>query len=246
MVVLVFLLRRRITKNQVIALVAMSTIAVLYTTLWDNYLVANRVWWYDPELVAGITLGWVPLEEYLFFILETLLVGLWFLFLWDRTSPGSGSGPNSARWIFPVLLGVLWILMASILVLGWAPGRYLALILVWALPPIMLQLAYGADLIWKQWKLILSAILSAALYLSVADWIAIRAGIWTISPKFTVGIVFGGTLPLEEAVFFLLTATLVVFGIYLIRAPESQARLARAWSQLKRRTDEAKLIQETR
>ena len=33
-------------------------LALVYTTPWDNYLVANRVWWYDPELVTGITLGW--------------------------------------------------------------------------------------------------------------------------------------------------------------------------------------------
>ena len=29
-------------------------IAVVYTTHWDNYLVATRVWWYDPALVSGI------------------------------------------------------------------------------------------------------------------------------------------------------------------------------------------------
>ena len=32
-------------------------IALVYTTPWDNYLVATRVWWYDPELVSGIILG---------------------------------------------------------------------------------------------------------------------------------------------------------------------------------------------
>ena len=37
-------------------------IALLYTTPWDNYLVANRVWWYEPSLVTGIVFGWVPIE----------------------------------------------------------------------------------------------------------------------------------------------------------------------------------------
>jgi lycopene cyclase domain-containing protein len=54
-------------------------VAVLYTTLWDNYLVATRVWWYDPDLVTGITFGWVPIEEYTFFILQPILAGLWLL-----------------------------------------------------------------------------------------------------------------------------------------------------------------------
>ena len=51
-------------------------VAVLYTTPWDNYLVATGVWWYDPHLVAGLVLGWVPIEEYTFFILQTLAMGL--------------------------------------------------------------------------------------------------------------------------------------------------------------------------
>ena len=56
-------------------------IAVIYTTPWDNYLVATGVWWYDPELVTGVSLGWVPIEEYAFFVLQTTMVGLWLLFL---------------------------------------------------------------------------------------------------------------------------------------------------------------------
>ena len=56
-------------------------VAVLYTTPWDNYLVATGVWWYDPALVTGITWGWVPLEEYTFFVLQPVLTGLWLLFL---------------------------------------------------------------------------------------------------------------------------------------------------------------------
>lgn len=58
---------------RLIALV--SLIAIVYTTPWDNYLVVKRVWWYDPALVVGIGLGWVPPEEYFFFILQTILTG---------------------------------------------------------------------------------------------------------------------------------------------------------------------------
>jgi len=32
-------------------------LALIYTTPWDNYLVATGVWWYDPALVTGLTLG---------------------------------------------------------------------------------------------------------------------------------------------------------------------------------------------
>ena len=59
-------------------------VAVIYTTPWDNYLVATGVWWYDPALVTGVTLGWVPIEEYTFFVLQTLLTGMWLLWLAPR------------------------------------------------------------------------------------------------------------------------------------------------------------------
>src|SRR3990172_9405035 len=56
-------------------------LAVLYTTPWDNYLVATGVWYYNPDLVTGIVIGYVPIEEYTFFVLETFLPGLWGWFL---------------------------------------------------------------------------------------------------------------------------------------------------------------------
>ena len=37
-----------------LALALHVLVALLYTTPWDNYLVATRVWWYDPQLVTGI------------------------------------------------------------------------------------------------------------------------------------------------------------------------------------------------
>jgi putative membrane protein len=57
--------------------VFLAIVALLYTTPWDNYLVANHIWTYPPERVWGIRLGWVPLEEYLFFVLQTTLTTLW-------------------------------------------------------------------------------------------------------------------------------------------------------------------------
>ena len=69
----------------------LATLATLYTTPWDNYLVATRVWWYDPAKVLGVTIGWVPIEEYLFFMLQPVLGGLVLLYLFSRdrsSSPG--------------------------------------------------------------------------------------------------------------------------------------------------------------
>lgn len=67
--------------------VAFTIIAsFLYTTPWDNYLVATRVWYYDTTRVWNIVLGYVPLEEYLFFGLQVILTSLITLRLMRRTS----------------------------------------------------------------------------------------------------------------------------------------------------------------
>src|SRR5690348_2825555 len=42
-------------------------VAMVYTAPWDNHLIAEGVWSYDPSLISGVTFGWIPLEELLFF-----------------------------------------------------------------------------------------------------------------------------------------------------------------------------------
>ena len=210
------------------ALTALVLIAVIYTTPWDNYLVATEVWWYDPNLVTGLTLGWVPIEEYTFFILQTLLTGLWLLWLARRISPTQSAfhPQKSWRWGTTLPLGIFWLFSLVILVLGWQPGTYLALILVWALPPVMLQTAFGADVLWHYRRLVFPGILIPTLYLSAADSLAIQAGTWTISPSQTLGIYFPGGLPLEEFTFFVFTNVLIVFGLTLMLARESRRRIS--------------------
>ncbi|MCS7220032.1 MAG: lycopene cyclase domain-containing protein [Anaerolineae bacterium] len=202
-------------------------IAVLYTTPWDNYLVATRVWWYDPTLVSGLTLGWVPIEEYTFFVLQTLLTGLWLLWLGrrlPRADRWSASGRIRLGAVFVAML--LWLPTPILLIGRVAPATYLALILIWALPPMALQLAFGADILWRYRCLVTTVILVPTFYLATADALAIRAGIWTISPEQSLGVHLLGGLPLEEAIFFLVTNTLIGFGITLAMAEESGTRLS--------------------
>jgi lycopene cyclase domain-containing protein len=80
-------LRGSLRRQHLTMLIALVTIAVVYTTPWDNYLVATRVWYYNPQLVLSVPLGYVPLEEYAFFILQTFLTGLFALWLWRRYYP---------------------------------------------------------------------------------------------------------------------------------------------------------------
>jgi len=210
-----------------LALLGHVIVALAYTTPWDNYLVATSVWWYDPALVTGLTLGWVPIEEYTFFVAQTLMTGLW-LFLWMRRASAGSHSPALRGELRPLAAGVtglFWAMWLVLLLVGWQAGRYMALILVWALPPIMLQLAFGADILWRYRRLAFLGIVPPTLYLWLVDGLAIRSGTWTISPGHIVGVHLIGILPLEEAVFFLVTNTLVVFGILLIMAQESHRRL---------------------
>jgi len=202
-------------------------VALIYTTPWDNYLVATKVWWYDPDLVSGLTLGWVPIEEYTFFIAQPILSGLWALFLSHRLtghdrSPISGL---SLRVSSLIVLVIGWIGSLLALLTGWRQGNYLALELAWGLPPLALQLAFGADILWRHRRLAIASILPTTVYLSLADALAIHSGTWTINPQQSLGLLLGGRLPLEEALFFLITNTLIVFGLLLIWSPESHARL---------------------
>lgn len=207
------------------ALLLHVLLALLYATPWDNYLVATRVWWYDPALVTGLVLGWVPIEEYTFFILQTLLTGTWLL--WLSSAFPRSTRRASQRWrVLPLLpLGLIWLIAAWLLAAHITRATYLALILVWALPPIALQLVFGADILWCYRKLVMTTILVPTAYLALADTLAIAQGIWIISPVQTLGVHLPGGLPVEEALFFLVTNILIGFGITLTLAEESRQRL---------------------
>jgi lycopene cyclase domain-containing protein len=216
-----------------IALAAHVVVALVYTTPWDNYLVATRVWWYDPQLVTGVTIGWVPIEEYTFFVLQTLLTGLWLLWLARRLPP-----PIDAplcprlRWISASIAGLIWLASAIGLLSGWKPGVYLTIQLAWALPPIIFQIAFGADILYRYRGLVLLTLVPTTLYLSAVDAVAIDAGTWTIDPAQSLEIYLGGILPLEEFTFFLVTNTLVAFGMTLVLARESQERTPQGLQEL--------------
>ena len=216
-------------------------LAVMYTTPWDNYLVATGVWYYNPKLVTGLVIGYVPIEEYTFFVLETILAGLWWWFLARRLSlyplPShagkAGFIPSrilvylrrrSAVATSTCLLALLWLLSSYLFFAGAAKWTYLSLILFWALPPIFMQLLFGADILWHYRRLVFWGVAVPGLYLSLMDIAALQETTWSISSAQTTGILFFGILPLEEVVFFFITNVLITFGMTLLLADVSQER----------------------
>jgi lycopene cyclase domain-containing protein len=209
-------------------------VAVAYTTPWDNYLVATGVWYYNPDLVTGILLGYVPIEEYTFFVLETILAGLWWWFLARRLSPPQNEYRLSKRLVYlcACLLAFLWFLSTYLLFFGAPHWTYLSIILFWALPPIIVQVLFGGDILWHYRKLVLWSLFVPGIYLSLMDIVALEAGTWSISPSQTTGILFFGILPLEEMVFFFVTNILLTFGMTLLLASVSQKRAAEIKEQI--------------
>ncbi len=201
-------------------------LALLYTTPWDNYLVATGVWYYNPALVTGLTLGWVPIEEYTFFVVQTALAGFWWWFLARRILPTAGFQPSMGlRLVSLILPGLVWLASVAFLAVAWKPATYFALECVWALIPIGIQLFFGADILWHHRRLVALTIIPLTIYLSLADSLAIGSGTWTIALGQSFNL-FIGALPIEELVFFVLTNTLIAFGVTLLLAPESYSRAA--------------------
>ena len=208
---------RLVSRDQVKAAVSLLTIAVIafvWTTPWDNYLVQRGVWGYEEGRVLG-TVGYVPIEEYLFFIIQPVLTGLWLFFLlWRRNEGRTPGRPSpSARLVGALVFTTLGILGA--LLLRFESSTYLALILVWACPMLLLQWLYGGHHLWRLRRVWIVATLVPTIYLWIADRIALALGIWYISDTYTIGWAPFG-LPVEEAIFFLVTNLLVVQGLLLM------------------------------
>jgi lycopene cyclase domain-containing protein len=216
--------------NPLAVLISLCVVAFLYTTPWDNYLVATNVWWYDIDLVSGIVFGYVPIEEYTFFIVQPIMTGLLLFTLARYIKPDALAADSvKIRQIGTGVVAFIWLVSVVLLILTfvsdqWDAFTYLSLELSWALIPVMIQMAFGADILWRHRKIIILSILISTVYLSGADAIAIGSGTWTIDPQQSLNVFIGGVLPIEEFVFFLLTNTLVAMGLVLVLAQESLQR----------------------
>jgi lycopene cyclase domain-containing protein len=243
MLILRLLIRRDEARNRpmpeplsnwpAIAVVAThSAVALTYTTIWDNYLVASKIWGYDPKLVTGLRLGWVPIEEYSFFLLQPLLTGSLWEYMARRMPQDTAIQPDNPtphnpapRLAITAAMGLVWLRAIGKLIEGQKQDKYMSLILGWALPPLMLQMAFGGDILWRNRALIASALIPATAYLGIADSLAIGEGTWGINPEFTLKKEVIRNLPLEEFTFFLVTNMLLVFGVTLVLSKDSEKRL---------------------
>ena len=196
-----------------------AAIAFVYAAPWDNYLIWRGVWDSPPDRILGRLL-FVPVEEYAFFLLQPLLTGAWFgvvLRRWRLRPLPRGSRPAALAWLVVVISGV---------VLWGRPGSlYLGTLLVWAALPLAGMSWYRGGWLGRNLGPMAAAVVPPTAYLWWVDRVALAEGAWVLSSEHIVGLsVFG--LPLEEALFFLLTNILVVTGAGLFLEPALEATTA--------------------
>lgn len=100
------------------------------------------------------------------------------------------------------------------------------MLLLWALPVVLIQWLAGHAVLRRRLAPLLTAVLVPTLYLVVCDGVALREGIWHIHADRIIG-VYLGNVPLEEALFFLLTDLMVVQSVVLLNAPEMRGLASR-------------------
>jgi lycopene cyclase domain-containing protein len=184
-------------------------IALVYTTPWDNYLIAVGVWEYGPGTVTE-TIGLAPVEEYVFIVLQPVVTGVLLYAVEPPTVEVSISRRD--RVIGALAGGVVGVVGVALLFS--AETFYLGAILAWGGPVLSLQWGFGWPYLRRvRRRLALGVALPTAYFASV-DRIAIDAGVWIISSEYTTGLTVAG-LPIEEGAFFLITNLFVVQGLLL-------------------------------
>jgi lycopene cyclase domain-containing protein len=94
-------------------------------------------------------------------------------------------------------------------------ATYLAFELIWATPVLALQWIVGRRALAIRGRVLLISVMLPTIYLSLADSVAIAHGIWTLHGDRILDIRLGN-LPIEEAIFFLLTNAMVAQSVVLV------------------------------
>lgn len=189
----------------------LCVLAVVWTTPWDNYLIMSGVWSY-PENHVLFVIGYVPIEEYTFFVLQTILVAM--VWLWQGKVETIPHFKRDRSGYYIVGLCVFAIMMlVSLYLITTNLGLYLGLISLWCAPILAVEWFFGAYALMAQRDAWQRPLMISFIFLCLVDRWAIRNGCWTIAQSSTLPQF--DWLPVEEAWFFLLTSTMVIWGLQL-------------------------------
>ncbi|HET9109655.1 MAG TPA: lycopene cyclase domain-containing protein [Ktedonobacterales bacterium] len=206
------ILRRRLLDHRFLALTGgLTLVALIYMAPWDHTAAVWDLWTWAPGRTWGARWWDVPPEEYLFCILEALLAStlIYAMLLWRGRIVSSAQPRREAR---PLRGDAVTTLAAGALIASAQAGwSYLPFLLVWALPVIGIQWALGGRYLWRERRVWPWVALVLCAYFTLADAVAISAGVWSFDARALAGVALG-PVPLEEILFYLLTSLMVTQG----------------------------------
>lgn len=215
-IILYLFMRPLIGSFDKIKIISLCALALIYTTPWDNYIIYHKAWWYRKDAVIG-TIGYVPIEEYLFFIIQTILTALWTTFCSRWTLNSIYLQQSTAIKFYSIRYVTITILIIFI-VIGWMnaiPATktfYLASIAWWTLLVVAFLWYVSGSYVCNRMRATLISVLVPSVYLCYVDIIALRARVWHINEATSLEIFLVDDLPIEEITFFFFTNIIVALG----------------------------------
>ncbi|KAL2065472.1 hypothetical protein VTL71DRAFT_3142 [Oculimacula yallundae] len=216
-IALTLLYRPFINRLDLYKIAFLISIAVVSTIPWDSYLIRRKVWTYPPHVIIGPTLFDIPAEEVFFFVIQTYNTSLLYLLL-SKPVFHPAYLQNRKDQTASLNLGhaILAILVTAGGYLIWRghEGTYMGLILAWAGPFALLLWSLSSHFLLNlPYTSTVAPIAIPTIYLWIVDTIALKRGTWTIESGTKFGVHLWDGLEIEEAVFFLATNVLIVFGL---------------------------------
>jgi lycopene cyclase domain-containing protein len=206
-----------------LALSAVLAVVMVFTSVWDNYAVARRIWDFAPGRFWRRIL-WLPVEEYAFFWIQSLQV-IFFVDGMLQRWPGVESSAQSLQAALPWCGGLLlgWAGVGLLFHRRWGDGtrgHYAWHLLFWFVPILALQWIIGWGILGPRAGFLLAPTLLIGTWLVYADVRAVQHGIWFFDEKQITGHKLLRILPWEEIAFFYLTSLLVA-QTWLLLLPEA-------------------------
>jgi putative membrane protein len=200
---------------------------MVFTSPWDNYAVAKGIWDFPADRV-WFRVRHLPIEEYAFFVIQSLLVIAFCIIFLQQSDVAERTDPAPPRtmlhWFAAALTMIVWAVVGGKgrgIHLRKPSAHYAWHLLYWFSPVVLLQWAVAGDIILgDHWKLVSTATLAIGTYLSLADLYAVRQGIWFFDRRQITGVYVAGVLPWEEIAFFYITS-LVVAQSFVMLLPDS-------------------------
>jgi len=214
------------TVDEALAFGLVLCAVMIFTTPWDNLAAKWGIWGFPREKYS-LRIGYLPVEEYAFFVLQSVNVMLAVRLLF-RLFPDWQTGQETeiGKWTL-IYLGISlipWAIVAMQLI--WlrrkvGPCVNYAIHLAWFLPVIYLQWVIAPWLFLAHAGLLVLVTVIFGGYYTLADLVAVRAGTWFFDEKQITGVKLIRVLPWEEIAFFFLTSLLVAQS-YLLLLPSDQ------------------------